>query len=32
MDGEDLAKLYGETKAAADALRAKAAQILEMAQ
>jgi predicted YcjX-like family ATPase len=31
MDGEELAKLYGETKTAADALHAKAAEILEMA-
>jgi predicted YcjX-like family ATPase len=29
--GEDLARLYGETKTSTDALHAKAAEILEMA-
>jgi len=31
MDGGELAKLYGETKTAADALNARAAEILEQA-
>jgi hypothetical protein len=32
MDGEDLAGLYGETRAAAAALRAKSAEIHELAE
>jgi hypothetical protein len=30
MDGEELAKLYGETKTSTDTLHAKAEEILEM--